>query len=194
MKALSTSHPSVVLLRRETQIALLSRPRQEAIICALLNLLFFSFNQPSPPPEKHWRAKWGLVNFTALIWKCACVHWKSSQLHKSFIQCVSTAQWPAIQTNNEETFANAFPRRQIAAAKCQSPVLVQRPSESLLSLNQDSSRIEYQMQWDTWTWTIALDYLPPLFSALCVLSGLQACFPPSQVEDVVDMTLRSVAE
>ncbi len=135
-----------------TQIALLSRPRQEAIICALLNLLFFFIQSaPSSTPKA----------LQSQMRSCEC-HCSHMEMHMCPLEVQSTAQVllfsafprPSGQpfrnkpTDNEDTLPT---RRQIAVVKCQSSL-----SPNRLSLNQDSSRIEYQMQWDTWTWTIAL--------------------------------------
>lgn len=135
-----------------TQIALLSRPRQEAIICALLNLLFFFIQSAPPSTPKALQSQ---------MRSCEC-HCSHMEMHMCPLEVQSTAQVllfsafprPSDQpfrnkpTNNEDTFANTADSSGQMSESSLSP--------NRLSLNQDSSRIEYQMQWDTWTWTIDL--------------------------------------
>lgn len=114
-----------------TQIALLSRPRQEAIICALLNLLFFLIQSALPSARKALQSQMRSCEF----------HCSHMEMRMCPVEVQSTAQVLLFSvlprpsdrpfrnkpTDNEETFANAFPRQQIEAAKCQHPALVQPP-------------------------------------------------------------------
>lgn len=143
-----------------TQIALLSRPRQEAIICALLNLLFFFIQSahPFPLPKSIAEPNEVLWNSVLSYGNAHVSTGSPVDCTSSFIQCFHSpvTGHSTVKHDNEETFANTFPSQQIEVAKCTSEPNLSHTAPSLLTLNQDSDWIEYQMQRNTWTWTIAL--------------------------------------
>ncbi len=82
-----------------TQIALLSRPRQEAIICALLNLLFFFIQSaPSSTPKA----------LQSQMRSCEC-HCSHMEMHMCPLEVQSTAQvllFSAFPRPSDQPFRN----------------------------------------------------------------------------------------
>lgn len=170
-----------------TQIALLSRPRQEAIICALLNLLFFFIQSVLPSTRKALQSQMRSCEF----------HCSRMEMRMCPLEAQSTAQVllfsvfprPSDQPfRNKPTFANAcVPKTPVS--QVQPPVREFVISKSGFKSNwilNATGRLDMNNSFG-----ITCHHYLVLF---VFFLAFRLGFPPSQVEDVVDMTLRSVAE